>query len=215
MKMLEIVLSLGLLMVLACGKQGATGPAGAQGPAGANAPTPAPLTVVEQMVANYNAYRESNGQGPLTPGLSCSLYTVPTTTTQIVGATLTGVESFKYVGVFDQPNTPVTDGLNILPVPVQSVYQTWYVVKCSGFLFNVDDATHSFDLSSDDGSNLYVSGLLINNDGLHALQTKSAIKNMNNLQPYSFELDFLQGGGQQALILNEDGSVMGDEGFYH
>lgn len=204
-----------IALICACtGPQGSQGIPGVAGPV-ATTPTAEPLTTIEELVNNYNMYRENNGNEPLVAGLDCTLYTVPTSTTKIVGATLTNIESFSYNGVFNQPNTPVTDGLNILPLPVQSVYQTWYIVKCTGYLFNIDDNTHSFSLSSDDGSNLYISGLLINNDGLHSITTVSAIKNLNNLQPYSFELDFMQAAGQQALILNEDGNVMNSNQFYH
>jgi hypothetical protein len=213
-----LITFLTLVLLFSCGEVGPQGPAGSSGPQGlpgtpgVNTPQ---LTTVQQIVANYNSYRESIGQEDLIPGLDCNLYTVPQTTTQIVGTTLTGVGSFEYLGVFNQSNASVTAGFNVLPLSMQPIYQTWFIMKCTGDLFVSDNNWHSFSLSSDDGSNLYISGLVINNDGVHGIQTVLASKYLDNLQPYSFELDFLQANGNQALILSEDGSIMSNQGFYH
>jgi len=172
------------------------------------------MTTVQAIVSNENQYRESVGQELLIPGLSCYLYTVPTTTTQIVGATLTGVGGFEFLGKFNQPNDSVNSGLNILPTGLRSTYQSWFIVRCYGSLVIDTNNWHSFDLTSDDGSNLYIDGLLINNDGLHGAQTKFASKYLK-YGIHSFELDFFQAAGNQALILNEDGQVMDSSGFYH
>ena len=196
------------------GAKGAPGIAGPQGPAGTPAPIPPTPTSIQLLVNAENAYRDTVGQEPLTPGLACTLYTVPTTTTAIAGATLTNVGSFEFLGVFNQPNTNVSVGLNILPHNIQSVFQTWYIVKCTGQLVVADDNWHQFVLNSDDGSLLSVGGALINNDGLHAATAKSAIKFMKH-GLYSFELDFLQGAGLQQLNLNMDNSVLGSAHFYH
>lgn len=172
-------------------------------------------TAVQQAVLEENEYREAVGQEPLTAGLDCYLYTVPQTTTAIVGATgLVGVGGFTYHGVFNQPVASVTTGFNVLPLELQGIYQTWFIVKCTGDLVVTDNQYHEFDLSSDDGSNLYIDGLLISNDGLHATQTKSNAKFLK-YGFHSFELDFFQGGGQQSLLLNEDGALMESSGFYH
>jgi hypothetical protein len=199
------------------GPQGPTGATGPQGPAGPVATPTASITpsVIDQMVANQNAYLYSIGQPPLVAGLSCTLYTVPTSTTDIVGATLTQVASFSYTGVFNQLNLPVTAGFNVLPLALQPIYQTWFVMKCTGQLVVTDNNWHNFSLSSDDGSNLYIDGsLLIGNDGQHAIETVAAAKLLTS-GFHSFELDFFQAAGEQALILDEDGAVMGSSGFYY
>jgi hypothetical protein len=202
------------------GPAGEPGPTGAPGPAATPSPTPTE-TAVQTMVDTENQYRLSVGQEALTPGLDCNLYTVPATTTGILAATnggtapvLTSVGSFGYQGIFNQPNGPTSAGLNVLPTGLQSVYQSWYVLKCTGDLVVSDDNWHEFDVNSDDGSNLYVDGLLINNDGLHGAQDKAASKYLK-YGFHSFELDYLQGAGSEALILNEDGAVMQSSGFYH
>lgn len=178
------------------------------------APTPPPLTAVQQLVASQNAYRALLGQEPLVPGLACYLYTVPQNTPDIVGASLTYVTSFGFTGQFNQPEASVTAGFNVLPVYLQPTYQTWFVVKCQGNLVLADSGFHDFSLNSDDGSNLYVDGLVLNDDGLHASQTVQGGV-LLDYGFHGFELDFLQGGGNQVLILNDNGTVMGSDGFYH
>jgi len=190
---------------------GPPGPAGPQGPAA----TDAPLSDIQQLVAEQNAYRSQVGQEPLVPGLDCTLYTVPQTTTAIIGATLTNVGSFGFTGVFNQLNGPVTAGLNILPLGLKAVYQSWYVVKCTGQYVSSDSNWHSFQLSSDDGSNLYFNGgIVINNDGLHGVQTVSGTKFIE-YGFYTFELDFFQASGNEALVLNMDGALLDNTHYYH
>ena len=202
------------------GAQGAKGDTGAQGIAGpagpAATPVPTPTESAVQMEVDVeNQYRESIGYAPLTAGLTCYLYTVPNTTTSITSAPgLVGIGSWLYTGVFNQPNGSVNSGLNILPTALQGVYQTWYIVKCVGNLVVSDDNWHSFSLNSDDGANLYIDGLLINNDGLHGTQTKTATKYLK-YGFHSFEIDYLQGAGSESLIIQEDGAVMQSSGFYH
>ena len=174
----------------------------------------ASLSDIQQIVANENAYRASISQELLLPGLTCYLYTVPQTTTAIVGATLTSIGQWAFNGIFDQTNESTSNGLNILPTNLQGFYQNWYIVKCIGLLVVADDNWHSFDLTSDDGSNLYIDGLLINNDGLHGANKVMAAKFLK-WGIHSFELDFLQANGNEALILNQDGQLMGNTGFYH
>ena len=218
-KAVAVLLTVGAACIAAsvlsgCGSQGPQGAGGPMGPAGTPSPSPS-VNTIQEMVNTENEYRQSVGQELLLPGLDCNLYTVPTTTTAIIGATgLVGVGSFDFTGVFNQPNASVTTGLNILPTALQSVYQTWYIVKCTGDLVVADNNWHEFDVNSDDGSNLYIDGLLINNDGLHAQLDKSASKYLK-YGFHFFELDFLQANGNEALILNEDGAVMSSSGFYH
>lgn len=196
------------------GTKGDTGSTGAQGPAGNSVVLPT-LTDVQEIVANENAYRLQVGQEQFIPGLTCTLYNAPTTTTQIVGAAgLMTVGSFLFTGVFNQPVNSTSVGLNILPTALQAVYQNWYIVKCVGSLVIADDNWHQFSLTSDDGSNLSIDGALINNDGLHSTQTISQVKFLK-YGIHTFELDYFQGQGQEILILNEDGQVMTKEGWYH
>lgn len=222
MKLAGIIFSLAMAMALvACNSgiqtvQGSQGPAGATGPQGPAGSSPSATTPdsIADIVAEYNATRLAEGQDAVSNGLDCALYTVPTSTTAIIGATLTGVGNFDYIGTFNQPNASVSVGLDILPAPLSNVYQTWFIVKCYGELIVTDNNWHQFDLSSDDGSNLYIDGQILNNDGLHGVQTKSEAKFLSQ-GVHSIELDFFQAAGMQALILNEDGSPLPAANLYH
>jgi len=173
---------------------------------------------VQALVNAQNAYRSSIGQEPLVNGLTCTLYTTPQTTTQIVGAALTGIPgggTFSYVGGFNQPNASVSVGLNVLPPALAAVYQTWFIVKCTGQLVVTNNTWHEFTLTSDDGSNMYIDGgLLVANDGLHSVQSASGTKFLQ-AGLHSFEVDYLQGGGFQELILTEDGAQFNGTTFFH
>jgi hypothetical protein len=225
MKMLTIAI-IASMVLCACGKTGdtgatgATGQTGAVGPQGPAAPTPTPspddptADAINLLVGQYNNLRVAQGSDPVTNGLTCSLYTVPTTTTAIIGATLTGVGSWTYNSNFNVANGPTSNGLDVLPTALQPIYQNWYIVKCYGEIVNIDDNYHEFSLSSDDGTNLYVDGILVNNDGMHAITTKSATKFLS-AGVHSFELDYLQGTGSEALILNEDGALLDPRFLFH
>jgi hypothetical protein len=127
---------------------------------------------------------------------------------------LTYAATFTYDQAFDQPDAPVTNGFNVLPVALQQIYQTWFIMKCYGNIVVPQDGYHQFSLTSDDGSNLYIDGLLtVNNDGLHSAQTIASSVSITAGVHY-FELDFFQATGNQALILNEDGQLMDPGQFY-
>ena len=129
--------------------------------------TPEPIDEVKKLVNDFNEVRTTQGLSPITSGLSCTLYTVPTTTTSIATASKTTIGSYLYKGTFNQPNSNVNDGLNVLPTSLRSVYKTWYVLRCTGHIVIKETGWHDFSISSDDGSKLVVGGLTLNNDGLH------------------------------------------------
>ncbi len=191
------------------GSQGDRGVAGEVGPPGI-VPEDPPLTDVQKLVTLENDYRSIVGQAPLTNGLTCTLYTVPAGSGGIVGTSLTTVTSFGYVGTINQVDSSVTSGLNVLPQALRALYTSWYVVRCTGKLAVVTSGYYSFELTSDDGSLLYIDGaLLINNDGNHGATTKSAMKLLKGNSMHDIRLDYMQGpAGNQALILNSGGSLL-------
>lgn len=200
------------------GDVGATGP---QGPAGQNGQdgqdlTAPPVTEIDDLVNAENDYRYFQGLPPLTKGLVCSLYTVPNGTASINGASLTHKLNYTYEGVFNQPDSPVSSGLNILPVGLRPLYTSWFVVRCTGKLVVTESDFYQFDLSSDDGSRLYIQGtLLINNDGNHAVTKLTGTK----LLPrgvHDFKLEYMQGpAGNQALILEVNGALLPSINLFH
>jgi len=210
------------------GVPGLTGAPGVTGPAASPSPAPSP-DAIQTIVGNYNAYLVSQGTDPLTPGLKCTLYTVPNlpATPCLLAADVSGctqlstttgyatVGSFDYVGTFNQPNEAGTAGFNVLPTALQSLYPTNFAMTCTGYFVNPDYNYHEFDVSSDDGSLMYINGsLVVQNDGEHAIQDVKAEKYLQ-AQVYSFQLNYFQGPGNVALIVNEDGSVVSAESFWH
>lgn len=200
------------------------------GPTVTVTPSPTILSAEEQIeqdiakvVSEENLYRDSQGNTLLTPGLSCALFTI--TGGQYIQSggsftpTLTGITQkalFKYVGDFNQPDSPATDGLNVLPLNLRSTYTNMFLLRCTGFLVSIDNGYRQFELGSDDGSVLYIDGTkLVDNDGQHGLLVKTNTKLMRK-GVYTFRLDFAQsGGGNQALIFSIDGVITDSQYFYH
>jgi hypothetical protein len=215
MKLFIIVFA--FVAVTACGRgdKGDSGSTGPTGPVAVPAPVVPPnLDSIADVMQEYNEGRVAQGQDPVTVGLACSLYTVPATTTQIVGATLTSAGSWTYSGVFNDANGNSSPGLSILPASIRSLYTSYYIIKCTGLYVAPAPGYYEFDLSSDDGANLSVNGALINNDGVHGITTKSGMKFLNR-GVYSFELDYLDIGGSHALMLKSGGVPVPAANFYH
>jgi hypothetical protein len=204
-----------LLILSACGTTGAQGPPG-------TSPTTS-LTTIQTMVANQNAYREAVGQEPLTPGLTCTAYSISPLTTCLVQTvpascvtwttnSYTNLGSYQWLGMFDSVES--TSAVNFLPVALQT-YTSWYEISCTGSLVVADNNYHLWDMNSDDGSLFYVDGtLVVNNDGIHNIQDKRGEKFLQ-YGFHSIQLNYFEATGNQGLTLNEDGSVMSNLGFYH
>lgn len=203
-----------LLLLSACaahdGLNGGQGPAG---PPGVAPVVPAP-NAVNTVVSEYNEQRSAIGQESISQGLQCTLYTVPSTTTAIIGAVLTTVGQWEYNGTFNQANGNSSPGFNMLPIALQPMYTSYYLIKCAGLLVVPASGFYGFSISNDDGANLYVNGLLINNDGLHAVSTKSAAKYLAR-GVASFEVDAWDSGGSHALIVNQNGALLPAANLYH
>ena len=210
------------LAFTACGQfQGDRGDQGQQGSPGKDAPVPAvPAVTTEQqdvnrLIGDENEYRAGLGQAPLTQGLSCTLYT--TTGGDRIQATIPGhntltgitqVATFLLNKPINQSNTSVANKLSLLPVALQALYTTNYLMRCQGAIVVRDSGYVKFDLSSDDGSLLFVDGsLLVDNDNAHAATTVSKQKYMRR-GVHSFRLDFSQGSGNEQLILKANNTLI-------
>lgn len=167
---------------------------------------------IQRVVDDENRYRASVGQLPLTEGLTCSTYinlsnTLTAFPTSLPSANIT----YKYVGVFNQPNTNVNVGLNILPpaVRMQPAYMQWFAVRCSGFIVITDDNYYSYELTSDDASLLYINNVkVVDNNGNHGAQERTGFRQLRR-GVHSFRLDYMQGpAGNQALILKSSGVIV-------
>ncbi len=171
---------------------------------------------VNQVISEENAYRLAAGQAPLTSGLTCTLHNlIATQPASIPASPPAAVATFVYVGSFNQADSAASSGLNILPAALKATYSQWFLVKCQGQIVVTDSRYELFNLTSDDGSNLYLDGaLLVNNDGNHGAQLRSGSKLLKR-GIHTFRLDYMQGpAGNQALILEDSFGVIPGTKFY-
>lgn len=207
------------------GDRGEVGDTGPVGPPGV-VPTPTPIPPVQEavnaVVDDENTYRLGLGQTMISEGLTCTLYTVTggdRIQSSISGHnTLTGITSvatYLYKGLFNQPDSPVSDGMNVLPVPLRS-YTNMYLLRCTGYIVVTETNYYKFDLNSDDASLLYIDGSkLIDNDNNHGATLVSGTKYLRK-GVHTFRLDYAQtGGGNQALQLTVGGASIDPIFYYH
>ncbi len=93
----------------------------------------------------------------------------------------------------------IAPGIDLSVIPASQNF----AVRYEGYLDIPVAGQYSFYTTSDDGSNLYLGDLptpLVNNDGLHGMQTRWASV---ALQPgrYPFRVEFFQRGGGQGLAV--------------
>lgn len=178
---------------------------------------------VNSILAAENVYREGLGQTALSAGLSCTLYTVTggdRIQSSISGHnTLTGitqVATFLLKKEFNQPESSVNDGMNVLPPALRSVYQNLYLLRCQGQIVVTQTGYVSFETLTDDGSVLYVDGVkIVDNDNNHGIADVSGTRYLR-LGVHSFRLDYAQtGSGNQALIVKANGTVLDSMFFAH
>ncbi len=215
--MKKLMLFLAAMTLVACsGKRGYMGVPGPQGPA---APVPAVTELeadVASLLASENEYRLGLGQSALSAGLSCTLFSA-TGGSRIQASipghnTITGrtrVGSYTFSGVFNQPDSPISDGMNVLPPALRAVYKNMYMLRCQGQIVVTKTDYYLFELTSDDASLLYIGGVkVIDNDNNHATTTVSGLRYLRR-GVHRFQLDYAQmGGGMQSLILKVDGALV-------
>lgn len=223
------------------GIQGNTGTQGATGSPGVSA-TPCPLpspspsvdpttAAISAEVARFNEQQVFNGADPITPGLTCRLWTInnipainsvaafnayESSNTPANAATY--VASYLYQGTFDQANSATSTGFNILPNSandnLRSQYENYFILKCYGYYVVTQPGFYDMSLTSDDGAILQIGGATLNNDGQHAVTTVSNTFNLSEGVQY-FEMDYYEYNGNQALQLYLNGSAVPAEYFYH
>lgn len=217
-KYMVLFLALGLV---AC-SDGKNGRDGSTGTPGVDAPVPTAPTVsaleekVAKLLADENEYRLGLGQTALTTGLSCTLQTFTggdRIQASIAGHNtfqgLTTVGSFLLTSPMNQADSPISDGLSVLPASIRSVYKNLYLLRCQGQLVVTETGYAMLDITSDDGSVVYVDGSkLIDNDNNHGSTTVAAMKYLRK-GVHSFRVDYAQsGGGSQSLYLRLNGEVL-------
>lgn len=222
--MTKFLLCLSVLALSACaGKKGDMGSAGPTGP-GPSVPAVTPLEAdIKVVLDDENVYRQGLGQTELTSGLSCTLSTF--TSGERIQATSGGYitlgglsqkASYGFSGVFNQPVSPISDGMNVLPPALRAIYLNQYLIRCTGVIVVTETDYYLFEMNSDDASLLYIGGaLVIDNDNAHGPTVKSGMRYLRR-GVHTFRLDYAQsGGGSQALILNVDGSLLNPMVYAH
>jgi hypothetical protein len=214
----------------ATGATGPAGPAGAVGPQGPQGPaaTPPPPTAIQQIVNNENAYRETIGEAPLTPGLSCTVQAIASGTylssaspgyTAAQAIVLTGT-AYTYLlsTSINQPNVAGTAGNSLINPEIAPLFlSNNYRIVCTGALVVTEDGYYGFSTSSDDGSTITIDGtLVVDNDGAHGIQSASGTKLLESAVTHTFTMEYAQSaGGNIAMILNMNGSVLPAANLYH
>jgi len=221
---MKILLFLGILLLSGCSKFEAVNNITQQ-----PVLTPAQVTI-DTIIANENVYRESLGETLLSPGLSCTVQAVTAgeflsssspnfaITPGAAVLTLTG-PSYAYLLTtsIDQPDS--NPGPNsIIDPEIQGLFtNNNYKINCSGQLAVVLDGYHEFSVSSDDGSILTIDGTQVTNgDGNHGIATYVGTKNLRSDVVHTFNIQYAQsGGGQFALVVNMDGSLLPAANLWH
>ena len=206
-----------ITVIGATGPQGPKGDTGATGAAGNSGIEYG--DTISDIVTDYDIYLEGTGQSPLSSGLSCSLYTVPTSTQSYATATTNSsnfIATWIYTGDFNVPNENVSVGMPVLPTNLQASYQTWYVFSCKGFYIEPTAGQHNWSINSDDGSIVSLDGTeVLKNDGLHSATTVSTLVDVQD-GVHTFELDYFGGPpSNQALQFSVDASTETAVNFYH
>jgi len=179
---------------------------------------PAAVTTTSEtvkIVQEENAYRKAAGQQPLTEGLACTLHNVAATTPSTIPNSLpSAVATFILNASFNVVDSSTSSGLPLLPDALKATYKTQYVLKCQGSVIIETSDYALFEVISDDGSKLYIDGsLLVDNDGLHSSQSRSASRLLKR-GVHTFRIDYLQANGNQSLIVKMNGSVISSTSFY-
>lgn len=213
------------ILFLGCGKDGTNGK-------DAIIPLPAALDPIQEEINYYvqqeNENREGLAQSLLTPGLSCALSSItgghriqPTGTSGVPTLTgITAVTTYLYKGSgqesFNQPDSNMSEGMNVLPSALRPLFQNMYLLKCSGYVVVLEPGHYNFETRSDDASLLYLDNtLLVDNDNSHGITTKSKSKYLTQ-GLHLFRVEYAQsGGGNQALIVKVDGQSIDPKFYVH
>lgn len=178
--------------------------------------SPPPLTSEQQtvkIVDEKNIYRLAAGNLPLTRGLTCTVHNV--SNPNLTVAWPSAVQTFAYLGNFNQADNSAAVGVNVLPTNLRSMYVNNYGLRCQGQIVILTSGYYLFKLASDDGSMLYIDGsILVNNNFNHGIQT---VSNSRLLEKgvHTFRLDYAQtGGGNFALILENSNGLIPEYLFY-
>lgn len=127
----------------------------------------------------------------ITQGLVGRVYVLPANTQQLPSDSYidrqTPVQTLV-VGTVDIPNRYFTQGIPQIPNLIE-----WFEISFQGQLIVPAAATYYFQLTADDGANLYIDGqLVVNDDGIHPVQSRSGSVALT-AGHHTIRLDYYQG----------------------
>ena len=122
---------------------------------------------------------------------------------------------------FDELDS-VVDG--VVKMPTEEAYSTEdrenYGIQFEGFVKIPEEGLYTFYTSSDDGSRLSIGDeVVVNNDGLHAVQRKSGLVRLPaGLHPVT--ISFFEQGGDEELVISWEGpgfslQVIPEDAWFH
>jgi hypothetical protein len=179
--------------------------------------------VIDQIIEDENDFRVGSGLSVLSPGLSCKLYTITggsrIQSTSGSNTTLQNkvqVASYTHMGVFNQETSSINDGMNVLPSLLRGIFKNMYYLQCVGSIVITESDFNLFELTSDDASLLYINNsLVVDNDNAHGPTLKSGQRYLKK-GVHTIRLDYAQtAGGQQALILEQNGDILPSRLLFH
>lgn len=122
-----------------------------------------------------------------------------------------GLRKKKYAGKWQQlpdfaPLAPQQTSIDTKSPRVEAALEEdHFGFVYSGYLQIPEPGLHTFFISSDDGSRLWIGErLIIDNDGLHAAREVGALQRLNR-GTYPFRLEYFEAGGEQSLRVQVSG----------
>lgn len=130
-------------------------------------------------------------------GLLGRVYQLPTNTSQ-----LPNFDTMQVLSKLIAPNLNITERSFSSGFPgVPGGLVEWFGIKFEGLLNITTEGTYAFRIASDDGSKLYLDdSLLINDDGVHGLQSASGSK-LLKAGTHKLRVDYFQGPRYEIGLL--------------
>jgi predicted esterase len=113
--------------------------------------------------------------------------------------------SLSSLASFDFTIAPTKSGtVNNFDISVRN-RNDQFAFSFDGFIQIDEPGAYTFFTSSDDGSRLYIEGILVvDNDGLHGTQERSGVYTFGSAGRYAIKVTFFENGGGEVLTVSYD-----------
>ncbi|HVR85480.1 MAG TPA: PA14 domain-containing protein, partial [Planctomycetota bacterium] len=107
-----------------------------------------------------------------------------------------------------RPTSSGTASALSVEIPIVKAHHAQFALRFSGIFSAPKEGSYTFFTDSDDGSRLYVDGkLVVNNDGLHGMEEKSAKVTLRT-GPHALVVTYFNTGGGEGLSVSWQGPGM-------